>query len=958
MDCTVAADSSFGPRVEPCRRQFDFTLTFENWILTLIPELCFILGGLVRGLWISRASPKPRESHLHHGLGRAKIVAASLVLALKTASLVAWALAGDAATSESIVASCVAVVSTVLLIPLSQYEHSRTVRPSSLICLYLLTTTVFEVAQVRTLWLLQPLNVLLAVIATASLSLRVLLLVIEVQEKGTYLTPAQEKVSPEFVSGILNRSVYWWINRLFFQGFRSDLTLQALYNLDENLTSKTVTSDLQRRWQGNATKHVQKHALLWHTFAGAKWTIIRAVLARALVIPLKYAQPFLFSDLIEHVSEPDKSDQDGNKYGLLGATFLVYTLLAATNATYKRQTIHMMTIMRGSLVGIIYAQTIQDKSASGTGAGGNALTHMSTDVDRIVTGMQNVHEMWAASIEIVIALVLLILRIGYPSVAALVVATGCIIGSSYIAPRMREKQRFWVQAVQERVNFTASILKVIRQVKMLGIERTVAEKIHRFRVLELDASKPFRLLIVAVNVLNEGATSIAPAATIIIYTATRLNLHTQIPRPDDIFTSLSLISLLTSSVTLLSLSLTKFTSGMGSFDRIQDYLLAGAIQDDILDASAYPSVESACETDTELTPLPGTELVRVQNGSFRYRKDGECQLSDLTFAVNRTEVVAITGPLGCGKSTLLKAVLGEIPCVGGQLSIQPSAVGYCQQVPYILNGTIRSNIVGDAHTNTVWLEKVLFACDLALDIDSLPAALETVVGTSGLQLSGGQKQRVALARAVYAKPELLVLDDIFSALDAITASRIFQRLFGSEGLIRQLDAGVIIVAVTAEQLRHADKVIILSENGRIDAQGSYAEVAEGCEFIQKLRLRRGRSEITEQEPASVGGTDTARSKVTNASPAAAQTNSRGSGDLSLYGYYIDSIGRLSFLCILGFAISYVVSLVFPQILLSWWSSSEPEKGVTYLVAYTVISVINVIAIGLYIGYVLDDSTMA
>ncbi|KAM3497405.1 hypothetical protein MY10362_009244 [Beauveria mimosiformis] len=775
MDCTFALDGLSGPRVAPCHRQFDFTLTFENWVITLIPELLFVLSGFVRWLWIYRVLKTQSQ-----GLATAKLVAASLLLALKTASLVTWAITRDAATPSAMVSSSAAFVSAIILIPLSQYEHNRTVRPSTLICLYLLATTVFEVAQVRTLWLLQPFNFALATVATVSLIIRVLMLAIEAQQKDVYVTSAFEKASPECRSGNLNRSVYWWINGLFFQGFRSDLSLQGLYNLDESLSSKALTSDLQRSLSFSV-------------------------------------------NLIEHVSEPDMH-QEGTKYGLLGAMPLVYVLLAALNAICKRETIQMMTIMRGSLVGTIYARTLEDRSETSSNA--DSLTFMSTDVDRIVTGIQNVHEMWAASIEIVIAFALLILRIGYPSVAALVVAAGCIVGSSYIAPRMREKQRLWVQAVQERVNFTATILKVMHQVKMLGIEATITKKTHQFRKLELDASKPFRLLIVAVNVLNAAATSIAPAATIILYTATRMNLRTEIPRPDAIFTSLSLISLLTSSVTLLSIALTKFTSGIGSFDRIQGYLLTGAERDE---ASCQPT-EVVSEPATELTTMPGIELVGVQGGSFRYGT-GECQLNNLTFTVNLSGVVAVTGPLGCGKSTLLKAVLGEISCVKGQVSVQAASVAYCQQTPFIFNGTIESNIVGDAHVDTIWLERVLYSCDLVVDMESLPDGLETVVGTSGLQLSGGQKQRVALARAVFAKPELLLLDDIFSALDIITASRILQRLLGSAGVIKQLGAGVIMVTVTANQLQYADKVIVLSDNGDIDAQGSYSEIVEIYFFV-------------------------------------------------------------------------------------------------------------------------------
>lgn len=363
----------------------------------------------MRWLWIYRSikvlKPQP------HGLARAKLVVSSLLLVLKTASLAAWATSGDAATPSAVASSIVAFASAIFLIPLSQYEHNRTVRPSSLLCLYLLATTIFEITRVRTLWLLQPFSLALATVATVSLAVRALLLAIEAQEKGVYLTSAYEKASPEYKSGILNRSIYWWINGLFFHGFRSDLSLQDLCNLDYNLASKPLTSDLQRRWNGDERKHSRKHALLRHAFASAKWSIIKAVIARAVLIPLKYAQPFLFSDLIEHVSESNNQDQEGSKYGLVGAVFLVYVLIAATNAIYKRQAIQMMTIIRGGLVGIIYAEALEDKSPPGGGA--NALTFMSTDVDRIVPGVQNVHEMWAGSIEIVIAVALLIRRIGF-----------------------------------------------------------------------------------------------------------------------------------------------------------------------------------------------------------------------------------------------------------------------------------------------------------------------------------------------------------------------------------------------------------------------------------------------------------------------------------------------------------------------------------------------------------------
>ncbi len=146
-----------------------------------------------------------------------------------------------------------------------------------------------------------------------------------------------------------------------------------------------------------------------------------------------------------------------------------------------------------------------------------------------------------------------------------------------------------------------------------------------------------------------------------------------------------------------------------------------------------------------------------------------------------------------------------------------------------------------------------------------------------------------------------------------------------------------------------DKVIVLSDNGNVDAQGNYSDIIETCEFLQRLAAPKERTENLREEATPVSEQETARPSTTIAGPAPAAARSRSSGALSLYGYYIDSIGRFSFLCILGFAVVYVVCLVFPQILLSWWYSSVPEKGVTYLVTYTIVSIASVVAIGLYIG---------
>lgn len=108
-------------------------------------------------------------------------------------------------------------------------------------------------------------------------------------------------------------------------------------------------------------------------------------------------------------------------------------------------------------------------------------------------------------------------------------------------------------------------------------------------------------------------------------------------------------------------------------------------------------------------------------------------------------LVAIVGPVGSGKSTFLKGLAGETPVLQGKLFIKYPYLAFCEQTPWLVNGTIRDNIVGERPLSTLdvnWYSSVLKACGLDLDLKRMPAGDETLVGSNGAKLSGGQKQRV------------------------------------------------------------------------------------------------------------------------------------------------------------------------------------------------------------------------
>ena len=174
-----------------------------------------------------------------------KIVTASLV-ALRLASLILWSI--HPATNVSIASAVFSLLSALLIFMLSNYEHTRSVRPSSLICAYLVFTVLFDATQLRTLYLRDEESAISGV-ASAAFGVEVILLCLEATSKRSWLRRPYKAYPPEATSGIINRSFFWWLNPLFVSGFRKLLSLEDLYVVDDELCSERLQSRIEASWQ-------------------------------------------------------------------------------------------------------------------------------------------------------------------------------------------------------------------------------------------------------------------------------------------------------------------------------------------------------------------------------------------------------------------------------------------------------------------------------------------------------------------------------------------------------------------------------------------------------------------------------------------------------------------------------------------------------------------------------------
>lgn len=237
--------------------------------------------------------------------------------------------------------------------------------------------------------------------------------------------------------------------------------------------------------------------------------------------------------------------------------------------------------------------------------------------------------------------------------------------------------------------------------------------------------------------------------------------------------------------------------------------------------------------------------VEFKNVSFRYPHASEDELSNISFKIEKGQTLAIIGATGSGKTTLISLIPRFYDATEGEVLVDGVNVknykfdtlydklGYVTQKAVLFAGSIRENVFfgeSDAPETDDELKNAIELSQAEEFVDKLPDGTEHMISQMGRNVSGGQKQRLSIARALSRKPEILVFDDSFSALDYKTDAKL------REGLNEKLkDTTKIIVAQRISTIRHADKIIVL-DRGEAVGMGTHEELMKNCDVYKEIAL--------------------------------------------------------------------------------------------------------------------------
>lgn len=560
-----------------------------------------------------------------------------------------------------------------------------------------------------------------------------------------------------------------WFSFLSFEWLTKTITKGSRKVLDDDDLLPLPYYDEPLIWLDNILRARSRWRWTFRTMAQVlRWELSRMILAASIASVTEFIAPAAMYALLHYLEAP--GDAILNPLCWVGLLFVGPMCQSAALQQYLFASTRLIVRTRLSLIQELYRKALSSVNfdASVTESGikvdkeatldakasknGHIQSLMSFDVDALYGSRDLVYVSVSTPIKIGLAVLILYKLLSWASIVGLVILLCSFPLATFLSRKLSQAQKRVMVAADKRIGLISEYLASIRTIKYFAWEEAMTKNIEDARAEEQKWIWRRNLYSMAVMVSGDFTPLFTLFITFMTYTlGTGHQLSAAVA-----FTSLSVIETLRAQFVWIS-NVTRFwAQGSIACQRLDRYF------DTSIECQRHP---------------PGPPAFK--NATFRRTPVSEFRLHNLNVEFLEGKLNIIMGPSASGKSSLLLSLIGETILEAGDASC-PRDVAYASQSAWLFNDTIRGNILFYQELDQARYDAVLFACGLDHDLAAMEDGDLTKVGDNGSTLSGGQRQRIALARCVYAQSSLLLLDDIFSALDVETSAHVWKNVFCGE----------------------------------------------------------------------------------------------------------------------------------------------------------------------------------
>ncbi|CAL9099661.1 unnamed protein product [Musa textilis] len=490
--------------------------------------------------------------------------------------------------------------------------------------------------------------------------------------------------------------------------------------------------------------------------------------------------------------------------------FLAKCLESLSQRQWYFRTRRLGLQVRSLLSAAIYQKQLRlSNSAKLVHSSGEIMNYVTVDAYRIGEFPFWFHQTWTTSLQLCIALVILYHAVGLATISAMVVIVLTVLCNAPLAKLQHKFQTRLMEAQDVRLKAVSEALVNMKVLKLYAWETHFKKVIEGLRETECKWLSAFQLRRAYNSFLFWSSPVLVSAAAF----STCYFLHIPL-NPSNVFTFVATLRLVQDPVRQIPDVIGVVIQAKVAFARIAMFLDAPELQSNQVRKLSQANVEHP---------------VVIEAGSFSWEENTlKPTLRGLNLVVKDKEKVAICGEVGSGKSTLLAAILREVPKTEGMIQVS-GKIAYVSQTAWIQTGSIQDNILFGSAMDQQKYQETLEKCSLVKDIEMLPFGDLTEIGERGVNLSGGQKQRIQLARALYQDADIYLLDDPFSAVDAHTATSLF-----NEYVMGALaEKTVLLVTHQVDFLPVFDSILLMSD-GEVRSAASYNELLASSKAFEDL----------------------------------------------------------------------------------------------------------------------------